>query len=72
MGVKFVICTRTDEVSVMDKNFESNTAEFGEWSLIGRTGRGDTVSAAFIFMHFILGMDRQNALEISAKATGKK
>jgi sugar/nucleoside kinase (ribokinase family) len=72
MGVKFVICTRTDEVSVMDKNFESNTAEFGEWSLIGRTGRGDTVSGAFIFMHFILGMDRQNALEISAKATGKK
>ena len=72
MGVKFVICTRTDEVSVMDKDYNHNTSLFGEWSLIGRTGRGDTVSAAFILLHFVNGMERQKALDIAAKATGKK
>ena len=63
---------RTDEVSVMDKDYNHNTSLFGEWSLIGRTGRGDTVSAAFILLHFVKGMERQKALDIAAKATGKK
>ena len=56
----------------MDKDYNHNTSLFGEWSLIGRTGRGDTVSAAFILLHFVNGMERQKALDIAAKATGKK
>ena len=76
MGPRYVICTRTDEVSVLvrDENDEVKmfTSMFGEWDLIGRTGRGDTISAAFILMHFINKMDIQNALNLAAKATGKK
>ena len=76
MGPSYVICTRTDEVSVLVKEGEDNvkiyTSTFGEWSLIGRTGRGDTISAAFILMYFINKMNIQEALDLAAKATGKK
>lgn len=72
MGPKLIICTRTDEVSVMDSNFKIYTSSFGEWSLKGRTGRGDTISAAFILLHYINGKPIQEALDIAAKATGKK
>ena len=72
MGPKLIICTRTDEVSVLTKDGQIFTSNFGEWSLKGRTGRGDTVSAAFILLHFIHGKPIQEALDIAAKATGKK
>jgi sugar/nucleoside kinase (ribokinase family) len=76
MGPKYVICTRTNEVSVLVKDENGNvnvyTSMFGEWSLIGRTGRGDTISAAFILMHFINNVGVQEALDVAAKATGKK
>ena len=80
MGPKYVICTRTNEVSVLVKDMKNNnegkvnifTSMFGKWSLIGRTGRGDTISAAFILMHFINKMSIQESLDVAAKATGKK
>lgn len=70
-GPKYVICTQSDfvELHTQDKVIKS---KFGKWSLVGRTGRGDTVSAAFILQHFIIGSDAQKSLDLAATATGKK
>jgi sugar/nucleoside kinase (ribokinase family) len=70
-GPKFVIYTQSEAVELHTKETCYKSA-FTQWSLEGRTGRGDTVSAAFLLVHFILGRDIQESLDIAAKATGKK
>ena len=70
-GPKYIIYTQSEAVELHTKETCYKSA-FTQWSLEGRTGRGDTVSAAFLLEHFILGRDIQESLDIAAKATGKK
>ena len=70
-GPKYVIFTQSEAVELHTKDTFYKSA-FKQWSLEGRTGRGDTVSAAFLLEHFILGVDIQTALDVAAVATGKK
>ena len=71
MGPKAIIFTQSEGVEFHTKD-KAIKAPFKQWSLEGRTGRGDTVSAAFIVLHYILGYDIEKALQIAADATGKK
>lgn len=70
-GPSFVLCTESSGVTVFtrDQKFRSI---FTQWKLEGRTGRGDTVSASFILLHFIIGKGIQEALDIAAAGTSKK
>ncbi|EAY08154.1 hypothetical protein TVAG_302410 [Trichomonas vaginalis G3] len=70
-GPRWVICTQSDYVELHTKE-SVISSKFGQWSLAGRTGRGDTVSAAFILEHFLAEVDAQKSLDIAATATGKK
>ncbi len=69
MGAKIVLGTYSKGVCTYDgKNFYE--AKFGEWSLEGRTGRGDTCTAAFM-----VALDRMNvksATEFAARITTLK
>lgn len=69
MGVSIVLTTHHKGVSVYDgKKFYE--ADFGNWKLEGRTGRGDTCTAAFL-----IGMDRMNlkdATRFAADITSRK
>lgn len=70
-GLKGLICTQKEGVAVYD-NGKRFWAPFGSWTLEGRTGRGDTISAAFLFLHFILEMETQQALDYAAKGCCNK
>ncbi len=48
-GIKEVVLTRSDGVFIV-KNGEFAFSSFGEWTLEGRTGRGDTCIAAYLVM----------------------
>lgn len=71
MGPKFIICTNSSEVTLYTEN-DTFTSKFTKWSIEGRTGRGDTISAAFILLHFVCGMEVQTALNLAAEATSNK
>ncbi|KAH0794668.1 carbohydrate kinase [Histomonas meleagridis] len=70
-GPKYIICTQSTGVAIYHGD-EKYWSDFGKWTLEGRTGRGDTVSAAFILLHFILGFDIQNALNKAAEGCSNK
>lgn len=71
LGLKYLICTQKEGVAIYHKEGRE-WAPFGSWTLEGRTGRGDTISAAFLFMHFVLGMDMNAALACAAKGCTNK
>lgn len=71
LGLKYLICTQKEGVFVYHGDTRTQS-EFGAWTLEGRTGRGDTVSAAFLLCHFILGFDIQKSLDIAAKGCTNK
>ncbi len=69
MGASIVITTHQKGVSVYDgkKFYEAN---FGNWKLEGRTGRGDTCTAAFLVA--MNKMDLKDATRFAADITSKK
>ncbi|OHT03327.1 hypothetical protein TRFO_29306 [Tritrichomonas foetus] len=71
LGPRYIICTEAKGVAFYDGE-QRYWADFGEWRLEGRTGRGDTLSASFILLHFVLGMDTQKALSIAAEGCSHK
>jgi len=70
-GPQWIIYTQSSGVELHTKD-SFISSPFSSWTLQGRTGRGDTVSAAFLLLHFILGYDAQKSLDMAAKATCKK
>jgi sugar/nucleoside kinase (ribokinase family) len=70
-GVKYTICTSQDNVYIFTSK-EKFVSKFTQWTLKGRTGRGDTVSASFILMHFVLKKGIQESLDIAAAGTSRK
>lgn len=71
LGPRYIICTESKGVAFYDGE-KRYWSEFGDWKLEGRTGRGDTVTASFILLHFILGFDAQKALNIAAEGCSNK
>ena len=71
LGLKYLICTQKEGVAVYHGSTRTWSA-FGSWTLEGRTGRGDTVSAAFLLCHFILEFDIQKSLDIAAQGCTNK
>lgn len=63
----FLVCTHKNGIVLKGKNriYESS---FGEYSIKGRTGRGDTVTAV-LTTFLINGMDEQKALDKTAEIT---
>ena len=69
MGVKMVLMTHKNGVCVYDgKDFYE--AEFGEWKLEGRTGRGDTCTAAFLVAMHRFSLPQ--AVKFAAEVTTRK
>jgi sugar/nucleoside kinase (ribokinase family) len=71
LGLKYLICTQKAGVAVYGEGTRT-WAEFGKWTLEGRTGRGDTVSAAFLVLHFVAGMEIGQALRYAAEGCSNK
>ena len=70
-GPKYILYTHTDGVQLHTK--ESFVfSPFSSWTLEGRTGRGDTVSASFLLLYFINNLNLQESLDKAANATSKK
>ena len=69
MGVPIVITTHQKGVSVYDGK-EFYKADFGIWKLEGRTGRGDTCTAAFLVA--MNKMSLKNATRFAADITSQK
>jgi sugar/nucleoside kinase (ribokinase family) len=70
-GLKSLICTQKEGVAFYE-NGQRYWAEFGKWTLEGRTGRGDTVSAAFLLLRYVVGMDAQDSLNYAAQGCSNK
>ena len=70
-GPKTILCTQSAGVAVYEDG-KKYWAPFGKWKLEGRTGRGDTVSAAFLLLHYILGHDIQESLNLAANGCSNK
>jgi hypothetical protein len=71
LGIRYLICTQKEGVAVYEGG-ERHWAAFKQWSLVGRTGRGDTLSAAFLVLHFVLGIEIRKAVEWAAEGCGNK
>jgi hypothetical protein len=71
LGIRYLVCTQKEGVAVYAGE-KRHWAAFKKWSLEGRTGRGDTVSAAFLVLHFVLGVEIQKAVELAAEGCGNK
>jgi hypothetical protein len=71
LGLRYLICTQQEGVAVYFGG-ERFWGPFTKWSLEGRTGRGDTVSAAFLVLHFVLGKGIEEAIVIAAKGCSNK
>lgn len=71
LGPRYIICTEAKGVAFYDGE-KRYWADFGYWKLEGRTGRGDTITASFIVLHFILGLEAQKALNIAAEGCSNK
>ncbi|KAK8890820.1 hypothetical protein M9Y10_028019 [Tritrichomonas musculus] len=71
LGPKYIICTESKGVAFYDGD-KRYWSDFGEWKLEGRTGRGDTITASFILLHFVLDFEAQKALNIAAEGCSHK
>jgi sugar/nucleoside kinase (ribokinase family) len=71
LGVEYLICTQQRGVAVFHGG-QRFWADFAHWTLEGRTGRGDTVSAAFLVLHFLKGWGIAEAIAGAAKACSSK
>lgn len=71
LGPRYVIVTHTDGVIVFSEG-QYHEAQFEGWTLKGRTGRGDTCTAAFLVAFLFKGMNMKSATEFSAKVTSLK
>lgn len=71
LGPRYIICTESKGAAFYDGE-KRYWSDFGEWKLEGRTGRGDTITASFILLHFILGYDAQKALNIATEGCSHK
>lgn len=70
-GPNMILCTQSAGVAIYEGG-NKYWASFGKWKLEGRTGRGDTVSAAFLLLHFILGYGVQESLNLAAEGCSNK
>lgn len=70
LGVRTVLLTHRDGVPARDTGGTSEAA-WGGWTLEGRTGRGDTCTAAFL-VGLDRGLDRAAALSLAARVTSEK
>lgn len=71
LGPRYVLCTESKGAAFYDGE-KRYFANFGEWKLEGRTGRGDTITSSFILLRFVLGYETQVALNIAAQACSHK
>lgn len=71
-GPKYIMCTESAGCTFYLKDGSKYWAPFERWTLDGRTGRGDTILAAFCVCHFALGMNIQESLNIAANGCSKK
>lgn len=70
LGAKIILATHTNGVVVFDGNFYE--APFEGWTMEGRTGRGDTCTAAFLVGILFKGMAPGKATRFAAKITSLK
>jgi sugar/nucleoside kinase (ribokinase family) len=70
LGVRAVLLTHRDGVLVRDAQGTSE-APWSGWTLEGRTGRGDTCTAAFL-VGLDRGLARADALALAARVTSEK
>nr|7E4L_A Chain A, PfkB domain-containing protein [Thermotoga maritima MSB8]7E4L_B Chain B, PfkB domain-containing protein [Thermotoga maritima MSB8] len=69
-GAKIILATHASGVIVFDGNFYE--ASFRSWSLEGRTGRGDTCTAAFLVGFVFKKMSIEKATKFAAAVTSVK
>lgn len=70
LGVRTVLLTHRDGVLARDAQ-GSSEAPWAGWTLEGRTGRGDTCTAAFL-VGLDRGLDRAEALALAVRVTSEK
>jgi sugar/nucleoside kinase (ribokinase family) len=70
LGVRTVLLTHREGVLARDAD-GSSEAPWGGWTLEGRTGRGDTCTAAFL-VGLDRGLTRGEALALAARVTSEK
>jgi len=69
-GTRIVLATHSAGVLVFDGEFHE--APFEGWTLEGRTGRGDTCTAAFLVAFLFKGMSVDEATRFAARVTSVK
>ncbi|KAH3757471.1 carbohydrate kinase [Pelomyxa schiedti] len=71
-GANDILATHQDGVFLSRKDGSLFEARWGSWKLEGRTGRGDTVTAAFITALLQKGLVGQEALNFAAEICTRK
>ena len=70
-GANSIIATHKDGVMLCRRGVAVVESSWGEWRIEGRTGRGDTVTAAFVAAS-LKGLNDKQALDYAAAICSKK